>query len=220
MKLGFNILTSLAFCLLNAVSGHGTAAPDQPEDLGKILKNATYGSGCIYIAGDSTRCEILIYRKREKLNSYLYCIVKQPDGKVAVYTPAEIDGYSIGRERFIKHQSSGKNYFIQLVRTGRVDLYKRGAVPYDLNYLYYLKIPGERNLLVINPQSNEVTLSDSRDSRDTRMMIYRSKQTDDKFKSFISAYLGDCEKIVNAVNSGFYTVYDIPAVVDEYNHCF
>jgi hypothetical protein len=219
MKFRFCIVTILVISLHCIVTNHVTAAPDQPENLEKILKNATYGSGCIFIAGDSTCCEILIYRKREKPNSYLYCIVRQHNGTVKVYTPDDIDGYSIDKERFIKHQSAGKNYFIQQVRTGRVDLYKRGAVPYDLNFLYYLKIPGERNLLVINPQSNEVTMSDSKDSRDSYMMIYRSMQTDDKFKNFVSAFLGDCEKVVNAVNSGFYTVYDLPAVVDEYNHC-
>ncbi len=220
MKFRFNIITFLVICLLYSLTGDGTAAPDQPEDLEKILKNAAYGNGYIFRNGDSTHCEILIYRKREKSNSYLYCIVRQRDGMVEVFTPDEINGYSIDNERFITHNSAGKNYFIQLIKTGRVDLYKRGAVPYDLSFLYYLKVPGERSLLVINPQSNEVTLSDSKDSRDAHMMIYRSNQTDEKFKNFVSTYLGDCDKIVNAVNSGFYTIYDLPAIAEEYNHCF
>lgn len=194
--------------------------PEYPEDLDKVLKNAVFGHGYIYRNADSVPAEILVYKWKQKSRAYQYCIVKQPDDSIRVCSPKEIDGYSINNEKYIKHISDGQSFFIQLVRSGRITLYRRGGIPFDIRFLYYLKVPGEKDLLVICPHENDVSLTDSKDSRDSPMMIYKSSDAGEKFKTFVSIYLKDCKQILDKVNSGFYTINDIPAVVGEYNDWF
>lgn len=52
------------------------------------------------------------------------------------------------------------------------------------------------------------------------MLIIKSNEIDELFKKIAEIYFKDCHKVVNMVSSGFLTINDIPAVVQEYNDCF
>lgn len=68
--------------------------------------------------------------------------------------------------------------------------------------------------------ANNINVSDSGDSRGAPSMIFRSAEIDKRFKAFVSHYMGDCQALVNMVNAGFYSINDVPSVVEVYNACF
>jgi hypothetical protein len=84
----------------------------------------------------------------------------------------------------------------------------------------YLKFPNEKKFHVINPFEKNINIEESDNSKGNPMLHIKSNEIDELFKKFAEFYFKDCQKVVNMVNSGFYTINDIPAVVQEYNDCY
>ncbi len=57
-----------------------------------------------------------------------------------------ISDYRISNELFIRYNSSNEFFLIKKIKTGRVDLYEKNALPCDQKFLFYLKIPCCDNL--------------------------------------------------------------------------
>lgn len=192
---------------------------NQEIDIEKVLKNAKFQKGIIYQKNDSIESDILIFKGKSRKYSYQYCVVKNPNDSIVIYSPKEIDGYKVSNEKYVKHFSDGESFFILLKISGKVDLYFRDAIPYDLRFLYYLKLPNQKELLVLSPKDIGASIVDSKDSRAEPMMIYKTSQAEDKFKQFVEFYFSDCQEVILMVKSGFLTLNDIPGVVQEYNNC-
>lgn len=185
-----------------------------------LLKNAKFEEGYIIRSQEEIPANILIYKRKDSGKAYYYCIVKAPNDSLIIFTPKEIDGYSVKNQRYIRHFSEGKSFFIEIKEEGRVDLYMRGSIEYDNRVLFYLKFPSQKEYVVISPYDKNIDLRDSKDSRNSAMMIIRSNEIELKFKQFVEDYFNDCTDVVNMVKSGFYTISDIPTVVNIYNNCF
>jgi len=185
-----------------------------------LLKNAKFEQGYIIRSQEEIPANILLYKRKDSGKAYSYCIVKAPNDSVLIFTPKEIDGYSVKDQRYIRHFSEGKSFFIEIKEEGRVDLYMRGSIEYDNRVLFYLKFPSQKEYVVISPYDKNIDLRDSKDSRNSAMLIIRSNEIELKFKQFVEDYFNDCTDVVNMVKSGFYTISDIPTVVNIYNNCF
>jgi len=57
------------------------------------------------------------------------------------------------------------------------------------------------------------------ESSGATVLYVASKGINEKFKIFVSIYLSDCYQIKNMVNSEFYTIKDIPIIIETYNNC-
>lgn len=186
----------------------------------RVLKNAKFKIGIIFQDNDSIESNILIFKRRFKRYSHLYCVVKDSNDSIIVYSPDEIDGYSINNEKFIKHISEEKSFFIKHKVSGKVDLYYRDAMPYDIRLLYYLKFPNFKEFFVLSPSDIDVNISGVIDRESEPLMTFKSNQTEEKFKKFVEEYFKDCPDVINMVNAGYYTINDIPSVVKMYNSFF
>jgi hypothetical protein len=210
------ILCVILFCI-GAKPGLST---NQEPDLEEILKRSRFEKGFIFHKNDSVEASILVYHRRFQKYAFQYCIVKEHNDSIVLYSPKEISGYSVNNEKYIKHVSGGMQFFIQHRVSGKVNLYSRDRIPSDNKFLFYLKFPNEKEFHVISPFENNIDLAGSKDSKGNPIMILKSNEREELFKKFAEIYFKDCQKVVNMVNSGFYTINDIPAVVQEYNDCF
>lgn len=217
---GFLIFIALCSISAHYCFGNGRMNSAEVADLEKIMRKAGFEQGYVYYGNDSVASEILVYRRKHAAYSYRFCIVKLPGDSIVVHTAGSIEGYQIGNKKFIKHISHGESFFIEERAKGRVGLYARDGIPSDNRFLYYLKFPDERGYLIISPHDKNISVSDSGDSRGAPSMIFRSAEIDKRFKAFVSHYMGDCQALVNMVNAGFYSINDVPSVVEVYNACF
>ncbi len=99
------------------------------------------------------------------------------------------------------------------------------AVPIDNRFLYYLKKQKSYSYFVINPLENNISVYNLPDSSKPASPVatkvhFESKGLTEKFKIFVSRHLGDCTKVTNMVKSDFYTINDLPMIVETYNNCF
>ncbi len=81
---------------------------------------------------------------------------------------------------------------------------------------------GPEKLNPLTDNVSEYTLPNSRHSESSGASVthYQTKGIERTFKMFISSYLGDCVRVTNMVNAGYYTINDIPNIVEVYNSCF
>lgn len=189
-------------------------------EIESLLKKAKFEMGTIVKGNDTIPASILVYSRKNRKYSHYYCIVKSADDSVRVYLPTEIDGYSVNNQKYIKQLFDGKFIFIEHREEGRVELYSRGPITTDSRVLFFLKFPTKKYYVVISPYDKSIDIQSSEDSRGEPMIIYRTNDIDSKFKNFVKDYFSDCTQVVNMVNSGFYTITDIPTVVRIYNACF
>jgi len=188
-------------------------------ELKKILKKAKYESGYIIQGNDTISSDILVYRKRNSGYSFNYCIVKTQNDSIRILTPQDIIAYSVNNQKFISHMAGGYYYFIEQMKEGRVNLYYRGSIKNDNRVLYYLKFPSYNYYLVLSPLEKSISVKASMENKNNRMMVLKTN-VDLKFKKFVELYFRDCLKVVNMVSSNYYTINDIPSIVEAYNNCF
>jgi len=196
------------------------------SNINKLLESGTFVNGLIYFQNDTLETELLYFKRKAKINFYLFCVSRNGNDSIKVYRASEINGYKIQDEIYIKHISDGEHFFIKNIKSGKINLFERKGLPSDNRFLYFLKFPNTNNYYVINPDANNTTVTESPESRQSgstsrgTVTYYTSKGIDLKFKAFITRYLGDCERVVNMVNTDFYTINDIPIIVESYNNCF
>lgn len=194
------------------------------SNLDKLIEKGNFIKGFVYLENDTLETELLTFRGKRKMNYYLFCVARISNDSVYVFRPSEILGYMIDNANFITHNSDGGKIFLKLIKKGRVNLYEKHSIPSDNRYLYYLLFPGIADYCIINPYENNVIehiLPDTRKSESSMATVsyFESKGIHQKFKSFISMYMGDCIIVTNMVNSEFYTINDIPSIVETYNNC-
>jgi len=190
---------------------------------GKLIKCGTFEPGQIFIHGNTINVEILKFNKRKDMNSFLFCMIKNKADSIQIYTAKQIDGYSIGTENYRKHISNDAHFFIRLVKNGRAILYERAAIPSDKRYLYYLKLQKYRDYFVLEPVNDHLTaIYNPSPEQKFQMCFYylNPDNKNEKFKLFIKTYLADCERLNLLMSSNYYTIFDIPSVIEKYNNCF
>ena len=198
------------------------------EEIGnfeKLLSKGNFERGALYFNKDSIEAEILVLNGRKRIIHYLFCIARLNNDSIIVYKPNEIRGYKLLDDSYFAYQGNNRCFFIKQVKTGRIDLYERPSIPDDNRFLYYLKMGDKESYFVINPYEDNVKeykLPDSQESEESASTksVYQPKGIDRRFKIFITKYFGDCTKVVNLVKSDFYTIRDMPNIVEIYNNCF
>ena len=193
-----------------------TSRPD------KLLKCGTFEPGQIFIHGNTINTSILKFNKRKDMNSFLFCVTKNESDSLKIYTVKQIDGYSVGKDNYRKHISNDAQFFIRLVKNGRAELYERAAIPSDDRYLYYLKLSKYKDLFVLAPVSDKmefISIPGQGEAGFPSIFYCKPDTQNEKFKLFIKTYMSDCEELNHLMASNYYSLFDIPSIIDKYNHC-
>jgi len=191
----------------------------------QLISKNNFVPGYVYFANDTLGIKLLSFRGKRKMNYYLFCISKDINDSIHFYKPSEIVGYRIDSTDFISYTSDNDSYFIKQLKTGKAYLYERESIPSDKRFLYYLRFSSSPNFYIINPFDNNVienrlTKSSSSKSTGIATIYYKTKGINEKFKIFITSYFSDCIQVTNRVQSDFYTINDIPRIIETYNNCF
>ncbi len=189
------------------------------------MKKGKFVKGFLYLDNDTIETKLLTYSGKRKLNYFLFCVASRTNDSLLIYRPSQIMGYTIAGITYISVHTDKESFFLRQLKTGKVNLFEKLPLPDDSRFLYYLKFPDSEDYYLINPKQNnitEYTLPDSRqpESSGKTLTYLKSKGIPEKFKIFISTYLGDCEKVTNMVNADYYTIRDIPNIIEVYNDCF
>lgn len=194
--------------------------------LSKLMQKGKFVDGTIYTPKDTSRVKILKFKGSKKRNYHLFCVCKH-NNSIAIYKPDQLSAYRIDEVLFISRKTGKESIFLKQVKQGEIDLYEKPSIPSDNRFLYYLKLPNEQKLFIINPDENNVTMYDnhengtsdeSKNSSDFRI-IYKTAGIHQQFKAFVRIYLETCPQVVNMVNAEFYTINHIPSIVETYNNC-
>jgi hypothetical protein len=216
-----NTFILLFFALLiNTRDSNDIYIDKETSNIIQLTKNGNFEKGFIVENGDTIKTNILKFNKRKKINPYLFCLTKDSTEILKVYTARQIDGYVVGKEVY-KSQSSGDNrFFIKLLTNGKANLFERYGIPSDRRFLYYLQLPKYTDYFIICPDGQNVNATIIPPDKDSPgILSVDSKNIPEKFKLFVTNYLGDCVIVNNMVQSDFYTINDIPLIVEKYNEC-
>ena len=88
-------------------------------------------------------------------------------------------------------------------------------MPNERYYLYYIRFKNRDEFEKINPQLGKVKLHGS----EGYPQWWESIDYEPWFKTKFYYELADCESIRSKVLTGFYSGWDLPAIVKEYNNC-
>lgn len=221
--LKITVLAVLTSLLLHYIQ-YDIPQDDERENLNELIIKGKFEKGTIFNGNDYSELEILRFNRRNRTNAFLFCVVRDSTNIARVIEPNEIVWYTIGNDHYKSHSSSDEFFFIKLSKDGKAKLYERSRIPNDNRFLYYIELEGYNDYLVISPHEKNITVDQIpgayyEGKQETRMVIY-SNQLEEKFKLFVTTYLGDCMRVKNSVESGFYTVNEVPAIIDVYNNCF
>jgi len=197
----------------------------QIENIDKLISKGKFVSGLIYTQSDTLETQLLYFKKKAKVNYHLFCIKKNDNDSIEVIKANEILGYKILEEEYFSHKSQEGVFFIKKLEEGKVILYEKHSIPSDTRFLFYLKFPESDDFVIINPHEKNITEynmpnTSPSSSSDINITCFKSNGINDTFKLFVANYLGDCLKVTNMVNSGFYTIQDISSIIRTYNGCF
>jgi hypothetical protein len=188
-----------------------------------LIEKATFAHGTVYFEKDSLQGDLLVFRRKYKNEAYLYCVLKDQMGYFR-YSAYQIEGYRIENDLFIKHKASEGSFFIHQIRKGVVDLYECDGVPGNYRFQYYLNFNQMKNLVIISPHENDINVFKAGESSNSSAITpsgiqFTSNNIDEKFKAFISIYMGDCRRLKNMIEDGLLSINNIPDVVEVYNKC-
>jgi hypothetical protein len=191
----------------------------------KWLPKASFEPGYIIKQKDTVYTDILLFKNRDKMNSFLFCVAKDKNDSIRFYNADEIMEYRVGKFIYKKATADKENFFIKQIKTGIVNLYERVPIPSDSKFLYYLKKKNQRGYFEICPDESNFFIyeNNSQDqNQNERMNETRifTNNNDERFKLFVTTYFTGCEKVRNMVNADIYTISDIPSIVESYNQCF
>jgi hypothetical protein len=193
-----------------------TARPD------KLIKCGKFEPGQIFVEGKTITTQILKFNKSKDKNSFLFCVTKNESDSLKIYTAKQIDGYSVGTVNYRKHISNDAHFFIRLVKNGRAILYERDAIPSDDRNLFYLKLEKYKDYFILAPSNDQVNIvymPNPENNSHTSFYYSNPDNKNDKFKLFIKTYLTDCEELNLLIASNYYSLFDIPLIIDKYNNC-
>jgi len=226
MKRFFIFIVVIHCTLLSISQLNETYVNKELQNLATYVDKGKFYNGYIYTGSDSTACMILKFRGSKKRNHYLFCIAKVNDS-IKTYTSDDITGYTFNGARYISHKAQSYTCFLKQVKHGMIDLYEKVSIPDEPRFLYYLQFENSEHYFILDPFENNVkihatqgTSTDGGKSGLPSITYFESKGIDEKFKSFVANNLRFCPEVVNMVNSDFYTINDIPNIVEAYNNCF
>jgi hypothetical protein len=164
-----------------------------------LIEKATFTRGTVYFEKDSLQGDLLVFRRKFKNEAYLYCVLHDSMGYFR-YSAYQIEGYRIGDDLYLKHQAPEGDFFIHQIRKGKVDLYEREGVPSNFRFQYYLNFGQMNNLIVICPHENDINVFKAGEASNSAAISpggiqFTSNNMDEKFKAFISIYMGDCRRL-------------------------
>ena len=198
------------------------------KQINKLSDGAIKGEfvkGRIITDRDTLHLEILQFKGKKKLNNYLFCVARLKNDSIIVYRAENILEYKAGdKDIYVKHVSGNEHFFLHQEIEGKAKLYKRIPFPGDQRLLYYIKMRGLSDYLVLDPAANNIenyTAAHEQPFRSDELSrsYITTNGIPEKFKLFVSTYFSDCKDVVNRVDSGFYTINDIPAIINLYNRC-
>jgi hypothetical protein len=214
------LLFSLLTFFLNPLDQNDSYIEKEVSNLNEQVKNGKFENGFILVKGDTIKTEILRFKRRKNKNSYLFCVAKVNADSLKVYTARQIEGYAIGNDTYRSQPAGETRFFIRLLKSGKATLFERDGIPSDRRFLYYMKLPKYANFFIICPDGQNVEATIIPPNKESAGMIsIDSKNIPEKFKMFVSTYLGDCVSLRNMVQSNFYSINDIPTIIDIYNKC-
>lgn len=214
------LLFSFLTFLLNPVDQNDSYIEKEVSSINELVKNGKFENGFILVKGDTIRTEILRFKRRKIKNSYLFCVTKDHADSLKVYSARQIEGYGIGNDTYKSQSSKDTHFFIRLLKSGKATLFERDRIPSDERFIYYIKLPKYANCFIICPDERNLKFSTEAPDKDSPGKIsIDSNNIPEKFKMFVSAYLSDCINLRNMVQSNFYTINDIPTIIDIYNKC-
>jgi len=202
-----------------------------PEDKKYVLNNferilnkidrTTFVDGEYYLNRDTISVKIAKFKGRNKHDYHLYIVVKTEQDYKA-YTPEEIDGFKIGETEFFKYSNNNICCFINKIESGDIELYQRHNILSEPKFVYFLKLNEFDFMYKFYPYENNIELHESEDrlansDNNVYQFSYTSKLIPEKFEFFISNLMKDCPMIVNKVKNGFYSIHDLPYIVETYN---
>jgi hypothetical protein len=190
----------------------------------KLIKYGKFEKGYILKNGDTIHSEILKFIKRKEMNSFLFCLIKNKADSIQLLTAKQIDGYSVGDEIYRKHISNNDCFFIRLNRAGRALLYERAPIPSDTRFIYYLKLPEYKDFFILAPEHDKITfitLPLTAGAKGVDFLYYNTTENqNDIFKRFINTYMADCKELNILIASNYFTIFDLPGIIEKYNKCF
>ena len=197
------------------------------QELNKLddfLEKYDFIEGEVYFNEDTIKADILNFKRKDKRNTYIFCVIKTADDSIKTYAAKQILGYKVQEEVYVKHVVNSEHFFINEIISGKVYLYKRPPIPSDSRFLYYLKKDNNPFLYTINPNANNIKTyklpNPHGGSANSTENYYEDQGINRKFEEFISVYMWDCLSIKNKVLTRFYTIDDIVSIVNSYNRCF
>lgn len=187
----------------------------------KIIKQEKFVNGYYCINSDTIFVPILKLKGRNKKINYTHIAVKTNVNSYRILSADSITEYSIENIHFYQHNSNGTKFFIKKTISGKVNLYERESIDLDQRFLYFIQFPDQPNLYSVSPFEQNVSIVEPQfpQKDDVRSIIFKSKNINEKFKIAFSGMFSDCKKLKNMILAEFYTISDIPSIINMYNNC-
>ncbi|MGL1885686.1 MAG: hypothetical protein OCD76_04150 [Reichenbachiella sp.] len=104
-------------------------------EMDKYLSKYDFEDGELYFDNHTDQVQLLKFGKRHKTNTFLYCISKDDNDSIIVYSSKDIIGYRIEQEYYVKRTYQGHSFFMHQLERGKLICIKR--VNYLLTVLFY-----------------------------------------------------------------------------------
>lgn len=192
----------------------------------KWLSKAVFEPGyIIYNNKDTVDVNLLVFRKGDKINSFIFCVAKNTGDSIQIIPAEKILEYRIGKTVYKKVKEKDEHFFIKQLIEGEVSLFEREAIPSDHRFLYYLQRKNQQGYYEICPDEANFQIVDRSNSYSNQssnrqdVLFVSTGNTAERFKKFVSVYFPGCERLQNMVKAEIYTVGDIRDIVEAYNKC-
>jgi hypothetical protein len=174
---------------------------------------------------DTVDAKLLVFGKRNKMQSYLCCVIKDAHDSIRIIPAEDLFEYRIGKVVYKKIKEKNEHFFIKLLTAGEISLFEREPIPSDFHFKYYLKRTNQQGYYEISPDEANFQIAaegqsySNQNSNRQNTLYVSTNNIAERFKAFVYAYFTSCERVRMMVKSEVYTIYDIPAIVVEYNKC-
>jgi hypothetical protein len=120
-----------------------------------------------------------------------------------------------------------RTFFIKQLLKGKINLYERGEIPYDNQFLYLFTYGTVGSYYILKPFENDFQMSENSyyhqdnnyNNNNNQRIFFKSNNTDERFKLIMTELLSDCATVTVKLRTGMYTTNDITSIIREYNNC-